>query len=327
MKKFFKIILWIVVVLASIILIGGLFLPSKIEVSVSKEMKADKKTIFYYVNNLKVNGEWSPWEGVSEVKYSEITEGQGATMSWKDEMGGSGKQVISESKPYSLVKTELDFGEQGLAKADFTFEDLDKGTNVTWTFESDAPYPIGRWLGTLLIKPMIKESYIKGLNKLDSLTASLPKTPMVSIEQVKSSQLLSIRMNSKTENIASDMAMIFTKLASYIGKNHIVPVGPPVAIWHSWSETESEMEVGFPIAHEAKGNDEIKISETYEGKIATLMHKGAYDKSPQSWGALMTAVQKMNLEQNGSPYEVYFTSPDMEPDTSKWQTKLCVPVK
>ena len=327
MKKFFKILLWIVIVLAAIILIGAFFLPSKIEVKVTKEMKADQKAIFYYVNNLKVNGEWSPWEGVSEIKYGEIAEGQGATMTWKDEMGGSGKQLISESKPYSLIKTELDFGEQGTAKADFFFDEIKDGTKVTWSFESDAPYPMGRWFGLFFIKPMIKESYVKGLNNLDSITALVPKTPMVTIEQVESTPLLGIKMKSTTEDISSNMAMIFTKLAAYIGNNHIVPVGPPVSIWHSWSQEESEMEVGFPISQENSGNDEIKTRNTYEGKIATLMHKGSYEKTPQSWGILMQAIQKMELEQNGAPYEVYLTSPDIEPDTSKWKTKLCVPVK
>ena len=71
MKNFLKILLWIVIVVAAIILIGGLFLPSKIEVSVTKEMKTDQKPIFDYVNNLKANAAWSTWEGVGEIKYSD----------------------------------------------------------------------------------------------------------------------------------------------------------------------------------------------------------------------------------------------------------------
>jgi effector-binding domain-containing protein len=87
------------------------------------------------------------------------------------------------------------------------------------------------------------------------------------------------------------------------------------------------MEVGFPIAKEIEGNDEILITKTYGGEIATLMHKGSYETSSQSWGLLMESLGSMKLEQNGAPYEVYITNPQMEQDTSKWLTKLCVPVK
>ena len=327
MKKFFKILLWIIIVLAATVLIGAAFMPSKIEVSVTKEMKADKKVIFDYVNNLKANSAWSPWEGVDEIKYGEISKGKGATMSWTDEMSGSGKQVISESKPYSMIKTELDFGEQGMAKADFLFEDMEKGTKVTWSFESDAPYPMGRWFSALFIKPMIQKSYEKGLHKLDSVASIPHKMNYVDVLEVKSPPILSITVKSKTENIAKNMEEIFAKLGTYMGKNQITPTAPPLTIWHSWSKEESEMEVGFPVSPETKGNDKIKLSKTYEGKVAVYLHKGSYDKSPKSWEKLMKAVKKMNLEPNGSPYEIYITNPQMESDTSKWQTKLFMPVK
>jgi hypothetical protein len=217
MKKFFKILLWIVIVLAAIIFIGALFLPSKIEVQVSKEMNAKNEVIFDHVNNLKANKLWSPWEEVSEIKYGDPYQGKGATMTWMDEMGG-GKQTITESKPFSLIKTELDFGEQGIAKANLLFEKNKQGTKVTWTFESEAPYPIGRWFSALMIKPMIKKSYMIGLNKLDSVTQLAPKGPIVKTETVESMPLLSIRMISKTENIATDMAMIFGKLGAFMEK-------------------------------------------------------------------------------------------------------------
>ena len=324
MKKLLKTLLWI---LGIIILIGGLFMPAKTELAVSKVIEANLYPTFKQVNCLKANANWCPWQNVKNISYSGPECGEGATMTWEDDMGG-GKQVITESKPFEKISTTLDFGDQGKAKAAILFDKKDEGVKVTWNFSSDAAYPVGRWMSILFIKPMIKKSYTEGLKNLDSVLNHMAEDRYkIKYEDVKPQPLLSITGSADMENMSEVMPKLFMKLGSYMGENQIQPLGSPVTIWESWSDSISEMTVGFPVNEEVEGNGDIKVIQSYSGKALNIIHKGAYADQHKTWQILMDNIDKMGLEATASPWEVYLTDPQTEKDTSKWLTKMYQPVK
>jgi effector-binding domain-containing protein len=149
----------------------------------------------------------------------------------------------------------------------------------------------------------------------------------VTVEEVQKTQILSIRKKIEMQNIGMEMGSIYGELMSYIGKNNIKMSGIPIAIYHAWSDTINDIECGIPVDGKVTGTDLIKVSETYSGKIATAIHFGAYDKVYNTWMAIDKYIKDNNLEENGACWEEYITDPSTEKDSTKWQTKLCQPIK
>lgn len=330
MKKLLKVLLIIIILLVVVVLVGALFMPNKIQFESSIIIKAKAEVIFEYVNCLEKTKTWSPWEGVEEQKYSGPACGVGAIQEWKDKTG-SGKMEIVESKEFEYVKSFLDFGKKETADAELILEVVEDGTKVTWSFNSDAGYPIGRWIGALVVKPMLTDVYNKGLSNLDSVILNLPLSIEVydkpTVIEVQSKTMLSIREVVTTENIGPKMGEFYGQIYKYIGENQLKPTGYPISLWHTWSDTDSDMECAVLIEGEVEGNDLIKSSKSYEGKAAVLDYYGAYDCSPDGWQKLFEFIKENGLEENGVPWDEYITDPTQETDTAKWLTKLYQPVK
>lgn len=84
---------------------------------------------------------WSPWttkDPNMEVSFSEEDAVVGSWYKWKgNRKVGTGKMTILEIVPNTLVKLELSFGFRSKSTAIFTFEEVEQGTRVTWSFESE----------------------------------------------------------------------------------------------------------------------------------------------------------------------------------------------
>jgi len=332
MKKFLKFLLIVIIALLVIVLAGALFLPKETVLEESVVIKASPEVIFDYVNCLEKTSEWAPWENVSDVKFSGPACGVGAIQEWKDDMG-TGKQEIIESVENEYSKTALDFGQQGTAEAVLKLEKTDDGTKVTWTFNAEAGYPMGRWFGLIMIKPMLKESYKKGLQNLDSLIMSLPPETeetaydVPTVIDVLPKTMLSVRETVTTDQIGPKMGEHYGMIGQFIGMNKLKMNGYPICIWHNFNDDESDMECGMFIEGEAKGNESVKVSKSYEGKAVVLDYFGAYDASPDGWQKIEDYIRENQMEKNGTPWDEYYTDPNVEPDTAKWHTRLYQPVK
>ncbi|WP_078082926.1 SRPBCC family protein [Microbulbifer mangrovi] len=169
-------ILYILIFLALLVLAGFLF-PRVATTERSVYIAEPPAVVFPYLNNFRNFNKWSPWYQIdpeTEYTYEGFPEGNGAVMKWTSENPnvGTGSQTITASEPYSRIATDLDFGPQGKAKAEFRLQPQGSGTNVTWTFASEmGGSPIARWMG-LLVSRMVGKSYEDGLQKLKTLVES-----------------------------------------------------------------------------------------------------------------------------------------------------------
>ncbi len=149
----------------------------------------------------------------------------------------------------------------------------------------------------------------------------------VKVEEVTKKQMISMRTEMEMSQISTEFARMYGELMKYVEENSYKIVAPPVAIYHSWSYSINDVEVGLIVEGDLKGTDNIIVSETYEGKVVTAIHFGAYDKVHKSWMAIDDYIKANKLEENGAAWEEYITDTALEQDTSKWQTKLYMPVK
>ncbi len=167
------------VVIVAVALGIGLLLPRHVHVERAVEIDAPPSAVFGYLDNYERFNEWSPWARLdpnTQYTFSGPQEGVGAAMAWVSDNPnvGAGSQEITEVVPDRLVRTALDFGENGTATAFFRLDALDGGTRtqVTWGFDTDLGYnPITRYVG-LMFDSMIGADYEQGLAGLKTLVES-----------------------------------------------------------------------------------------------------------------------------------------------------------
>lgn len=172
--RILKWFLGIVVLLAIVVVAGGYILPSQVTVARSIDIDAAPDVVFPHVNSLKAGQGWSPWLGIDpnvQTTFSGPDEGVGAKLEWASAhpQVGSGSQEIVASEDNQRVETALNFGEMGLAKAEFLLAGQGDVTAVTWTLETDmGSNPAMRWMG-LMMDRWVGADYETGLANLKTL--------------------------------------------------------------------------------------------------------------------------------------------------------------
>jgi len=176
MKVLRKVIIVVVLIVVLFIIIG-LLLPSKAHVERSIKIAAPAEQVFPHVLDFRKWSSWSPWaerDPEMQLTFEGPQTGVGAKMIWASEhkQVGSGSQETTEVQLNRLVRTHLDFGDQGVADAFFELEPSSDGCTITWGLDSDLGInPIGRYFG-LMFDSMIGPDYEKGLAKLKSVVES-----------------------------------------------------------------------------------------------------------------------------------------------------------
>jgi hypothetical protein len=154
-------------------LIIGLFLPSNYQVKESIIINTPANVAFNEVNSLRQWVNWSPWhqrDPKIHINYEGPESGIGCKMAWdsKDPKVGKGSQEIVVSEPNKHIQTVLKFaGWESITNVSWDFEEqgINK-TKVTWTFNGQVGRNILYKYMTLVLKPILKKDYKKGLQQL-----------------------------------------------------------------------------------------------------------------------------------------------------------------
>ena len=178
--KILKKILIVLVVLIGLAAVCGMFMASKFSMERSIVINADEQVIFEQINTLKNWEKWSPWQKMdptSKMTYFGPPSGVGAGYEWtsENENTGTGSLSITESIPYSLIKTDLDFRENGKAISHFKLEKAEGGTKLSWTFDSDTgSNPFKKLMMHTMGKSFMNKTYDEGLNSIKQIAESMP---------------------------------------------------------------------------------------------------------------------------------------------------------
>lgn len=125
--------------------------------------------------------------------------------------------------------------------------------------------------------------------------------------------------------IPSKMHELLPAVFGALAPHGLAPAGPPFARWYGMDDP-IDMAVGIPVAGDTGSiSAPFAVEDLPGGRCAVLVHVGPFDQMPGSWKALFGWVQAEGLAPEAS-WEEYLTDPRQEPDSSKWQTKLCVKV-
>ena len=332
-KKILLGLLALIVVIVVLVLIGFI-LPGQLEMTRSATIGAPPEYVFEEVNNLENWGRWSYWNTLDpemKTEFGEMRSGAGSSYTWDGPEVGKGKLTITESEPFSSIKCDLDFMEQGTAKAWYTFEQKGDSTLVTMGFLTDfGMNPIGRWMGPLILKPEMEKAFDYNLEKLKELAESKPRF-LVNIEEEQIAPIhyvgISHTMSPKDmEAVSKEMGRMYGKLEADLKKAKVQSIGVPFCIYTSYSEESMDMECAMPVAA-GTSVPKYEVKEIPAGKVLKVVHRGAYEGMDVPYTELDKYVNYKKLTLNGGPWEVFITDPTVESDTSMWVTEIYYPVK
>ena len=160
-----------------LVVVGAMvFLPRIVPVERKLVINTSPERVYPYLVNLEEWQKWNPWGAKDprmKISYGDKKEGEGASYSWVSESQGSGSMTISKAVEPTRLETDLDFGDQGTAKAHFELKSVGENqTEVIWHMDADmGNNPIGRLFGTMMDK-MIGPDFEDGLNRLKKLSES-----------------------------------------------------------------------------------------------------------------------------------------------------------
>jgi len=164
-----KRLLLLLIGLAAVAVIGSFFIPANQQVSRSLVINQPPERIWALIIDPPAWNQWSPWyrrDPAMKITYDGAPRGEGARWSWTSDSEGSGNMQIVRADVPRQMQYVMAFDGMGAATGQFVLEPADGGTQVTWSFESDAGYnPIARWFG-LALDTFIGPDFEAGLNNM-----------------------------------------------------------------------------------------------------------------------------------------------------------------
>ena len=360
--KALKIILIAAVSILLIAIIVGYLQPRKIDLKISEVIEAPACVVFDNVNDLSKRTQWSPWEQMDTTivtKLGEVTSGLGASYSWTSEGSGDGSLKYIEVEENKFIKSELDFGQESPAYATFTFNEVEDGVEVIWTFESDMGGAFYNRLFGVMMKAILEQTYNQGLINLEKQALSDNNNPCTSTDAAPTTITTNatILKNAEGIGIKGEIAELeiegfnyisvvdsceptgpqiaqliggsYGKIMGTLQQNKVMHSSAPIVFYHKWEPpTKVVMEPAIIVpASEmalAEGIHQNAVSAT---KVVMGTHMGNYDEVEYLWNALEKYITDNNLEVNGNPWTEYVTDPGLESDTTKWESRVYFPVK
>jgi hypothetical protein len=318
--------------------IVGMLLPRHVFIERSVLINRPASLVFATVNSFQRFPLWSPWQDL-DPNMTQATDGPrqgvGAKLTWSgNDDVGSGTQVITSAVEYEAVRTDLDFGDMGVAKAEFLLAPEEGGTRVTWKLDADmGPGPIGRYFG-LAMDGMVGPDYERGLANLKTLVEGLPDVDIAGFV-VEPVDLAPQALACVTKTTAPDTASIgkgyadaYGQVGAYLTVRKLTPQGPPLGIEGALTDTSYTFDACMPIASAeglaAAGN--VSIRQRAGGRALRTTHTGSYDGLGTTFRKLETYAAAYGYETRGPAFEVWIDDPATTP-VEALRTEMFWPVK
>lgn len=322
---FFAVLILIYLVLA---IVG----PSKFDIERSATIATTQDRVQAYLADFHNFPAWSPWEEMDstiQATYSGAPNGVGAEYAWSGENSGKGRMVILENTP-AMIRIGLFFDQQPDTNiAYFRIEPVGDSVKVTWGMDGDIDF-IWRPMALLFMQSMIGDAYQKGMDNLKRVMESMPApTAAYSVVETPAVKIVTIRRKCPTAQIANVLGEIYGKIGAHLAAQNVTMDAsqPPFAIYHSFTEQETELEAGFIVSAAVAPSGDIKFREVPAGRSLRGQHIGPYSQTGTTHQAMQAHAQGNSIAIAGAPWEFYVTDPGSQPDSTKWQTDIYYPVQ
>jgi effector-binding domain-containing protein len=147
----------------------------------------------------------------------------------------------------------------------------------------------------------------------------------IEIMTTMAQKTIAIREKVKSKDIPQAMGRIFGELMTVIDKE-VRCAGPPFVYYHSWSDDETDMVVGFPIVGEGITKGRIGPFELPAVRAAVTVHIGPYDKLMDTYIEMLEWMKANGHRPAGQMWEEYLNGPEDTPP-EKLMTRLIWPIE
>jgi effector-binding domain-containing protein len=160
------------------------------------------------------------------------------------------------------------------------------------------------------------------------------KQGQVEVADAAARQSVAIRSVLPMEGL--DIGALFnddaTRLVTYLEQHDIEPAGPPYARYREFGPDRADVEIGIPVdadledLRELAPDQVIGISELPGGRVARVLHEGAYDGLGSAYQRLEGFIAEQGTQTAGAPWESYVVMPDGRGDPTSIRTEVCWPL-
>jgi effector-binding domain-containing protein len=349
--KVLRIILILLGLLGLLIAGIGFFGPTGIDISHTKEINAPISQVYGHAQDFNLWQNWSPWKEEDPnmaVEYGEITSGQGASYSWSSEKSGVGRMEINEAIPNEKLGMDIGFdmgSGMEYSTCDMEFKEMGEMTEVTWHFNSSGSESFVERLFNVIMPSKLKGQYEKGLNNLEREAKANPikiekaKKPLemgVTEENLEGFYYVGKRYNdvNTTEQYEEMKTMFsdgFGQIMGYLGQsgNGDKMIMPPFSFTHSYDRetTISSFSPSIKVSESVEAGDGLQSDYMKAHKAMVYTHVGSFDNLSDVYEMMVKTLMGKGYTMEFPSYEIYLTDPSTEPDQSKWQTKIVIPVE
>ena len=135
----------------------------------------------------------------------------------------------------------------------------------------------------------------------------------ITVEELEAQPVLSVRGTVEVAQLAEAQGERLGEVWRSVEAGEATPAGPPFVRYHTFGETETDLEVGIPVV-EPVGRGELP------GGIAIrTWHIGSHDALAGAYGRLESWLTQNGRARNGAGWEVYWwIDASKEPDPSTW---------
>ena len=151
----------------------------------------------------------------------------------------------------------------------------------------------------------------------------------VIIKKVEALNVASIRDIIPAYN---EISRLFNEIFPYLGRQHAKFAGPTMAIYHDseYREKNADVELAVPISGIVPANQRITVYQLPAiDQMASLIHKGPYEKLGQAYQALMSWIGANGYQIAGPNREIYLKGPGQfhKGNPDDYITEIQIPIK
>lgn len=179
-------------------------------------------------------------------------------------------------------------------------------------------------------KDKIKKDFQHKFDSLKVVLEELPKIHGVNVEKKMMDEdlwFLSIRDTINQMSMNNVHGKFYEEINQFLIEKDLDNSEPPLVIYHFWSDTLIDIEVGVPVADSLiVGNMRIKMNKIEKSNVITAVHYGAYERLPETYFGINEWMRRNKVVVIGPPWEIYLTDPSTEADPKKWETAIFFPI-
>ena len=155
----------------------------------------------------------------------------------------------------------------------------------------------------------------------------------VELLRLETQPVASIRGTIPVAELGEHMGGRLGELGAYLRQHGVQPAGPPFVRYHAFGETETDFELGVPLAAPVEGEGRITGNELPGGAAAATWHLGAHDRLGDAYARLEAWLNEHSRERSSPGWEVYYwidlgdEGGAPPPDPASWRTRLIQPIK